>query len=285
MTPLTVAASAALCAAYGTWTLTGLERRARAHRTTDPAGDRNLELWLLGNPIPSHMVPLLQLLSAVLVAALGMITTANIVIALLLATLGWTIPTGILSSLAAKAWAKADDEAHTLANVLQFALPVQGNPYFALRHSLPDLDPPFKGWLEQVVAGEIAGQPLEEGLADLGVRLRHQELQLLAAILRSDRRSAPSHQLLTELLPAWTQRVRSASERRGTLALAQAVSNLMIWGPMGLFLALDWLTPAGTVFHGTLIGQAVATAGMAVMVAAAHVTRSTLARERRLQTQ
>ena len=283
MTALPLALLAAALAAYGTWTLLGLQRGAVPRRTV--TADRNLELWLLGNPVPERAVPVLQALAALAAAGVAQAATGNILIALLVASLARHLPTGIIASQAAKVWTKADDEAHTLANVLQFALPVQGNPYTALRQVIPDLNQPLAGWLEQAVAGEAAGHPVEEGIGELAARLHHRELGLLAVILRSDRRAAPSQRLLTELLPVWTQRVRSASERRTTLLMAQAISSLFIWGPMAAFLVVDGLTPAGAVFHRSLIGQGVATAGMAVLTAAAHIHRSTLARERRLQTE
>ncbi len=284
MSALALALLAAASAAYGTWTLLGI-RRTPAVRAPHQVESRSLELWLLGSPLPERAVPLLQILAAIAAATAAQLATGNPVVALLLASLAWHIPTGLIASLAARVWSRADEQSHTLANVLQFALPVQGNPYTALRHVIPDLDEPLAGWLRQAVAGEAVGRPVEEGLSDLAARLRHQELGLLAAILHADRTATPSQGLLTDLLPEWTARVRSGAERRTTLLTAQAMSNLFIWGPMAAFLVIDAFIPAGAVFHRSLIGQAVAAAGMAILTAAAHIHRSTLASERRLQSE
>ncbi len=283
MITLLLALLAAALTAYGIWSVLGFQWSRR--QRPSPAQSRNLELWLLGSPLPERAVPVLQILAALAAVTAAQLATGNPVIALLLATLAWYIPTGLIASLAARVWAKADEQAHTLANVLQFALPVQGNPYTALRHVIPDLDEPLAGWLGEAVAGEALGRPVEDALAALAARLRHQELGLLAAILRSDRAAAPAQDLLTDLLPEWTARVRATTERRTILLMAQAMSNLFIWGPMAAFLVIDAFMPMGAVFHATLVGQAVAAAGMAVLTAAAHIHRSTLARERRLQSE
>ena len=290
MNPALLLGGAAVLTAYGVWSLTGRPKPSKAPRkrplpASDPQGDIALQLWLLGSPLPARLLPALQMAVALLATGLAYVATHEAVIAVLLGTLGWYMPLSLLQSLAGRIWNQADDQAHTLANILQFALPVQGNPYIALRHALPDLAQPFQDWMRQVVAGETAGVPVEDGLMRLGLRLRHQELQLLAAILGSDRRALPSHELLAELLPTWTRRLRASGERRAKLAVAQTLSNLFIWGPMGLFLLLDALTPIGHVFQATVLGQGVAIAGMAAMVGAAHITRATISRERRLQTE
>ncbi len=277
---------AAALAAYGAWTLAGeAEALSALKGRASMADTRNLELWLLGNPIPLWSLPVLQVVSAVLAAALAQVVSGNLVIAVLVATLGWHAPSALLATLAQRVWHRADDQAHTLANILQFALPVQGNAYAALRHAIPDLDQPLRSWLEQVVAGEAVGRPLEEGLADLASRLRHQELALLAAVLRSDRRAAPSVRLLPELLAGWQSRLRAAAERRTIMHTSQIMGLLFVWAPLALFGLVDWLTPVGAAFRGSLLGQAIAAAGVGILVAAAHIQRSAVARERRTQTE
>ena len=276
---------AAVLAAYGIWTLAGETDLTALKSRASAADTRNLELWLLGNPMPLWSLPVLQVVAAVLVAALAQAVSGNLVIALLVATLGWHAPGALLATLAQRVWHRADDQAHTLANILQFALPVQGNAYAALRHAIPDLDQPLRGWLEEVVASEAVGKPLEEGLAGLAARLRHQELALLAAILRSDRRAAPSVRLLPELLAGWQSRVRAAAERRTIMHTSQVMGLLFVWGPLAAFGLVDWLTPVGVTFRGSLLGQAIAAAGVGILVAAAHIQRSAVTRERRTQTE
>ena len=278
--PLTVLAGG--LAAYGTWTLAGLNReRPSRHQPDD---DRNLELWLLGNPISPGTLRLLSWVACAGTVALGMITTGNVICAILLGSIGYTVPGSMLAALAASTWARADDQAHSLATVLQFALPVEGNPHTALAHVLPDLGQPLKGWMERVVAGEAAGVPVEDGLATLADRLRHRELRLLADILLADRRAAPSHTLISELLPEWEARTKAASERASLLGAGQIMTGLFTWGPLATFLVGDGLTPAGAVFHATLAGQVIAAVGMAVLAFAVHIARVNLARQRTLAT-
>ena len=267
---------------YGTWTLAGLERERTVRR--QPDDDRNLELWLLGNPISPGTLQLLSWVACAGTVALGMASTGNVVCAVLLGSIGYTVPGSVLAALAASTWARADDQAHSLATVLQFALPVEGNPHTALAHVLPDLGQPLGGWMERVVAGEAAGVPVEDGLATLADRLRHRELRLLADILLADRRAAPSHTLISELLPEWEARTKAASERASLLGSGQAMTGLFTWGPLAVFLVVDGLTPAGAVFHTTLAGQLIAALGMAVLAFAVHIARVNLARQRTLAT-
>ncbi len=267
---------------YGTWTLVGLSRERPVRR--QPDDDCNLELWLLGNPISPGTLRVLAWIACAAAVTVGMAATGNVVCAILLGSIGYTVPGSMLAALAASTWARADDQAHSLATVLQFALPVEGNPHTALIHVLPDLGQPLRGWMERVVAGEAAGVPVEDGLATLADRLRHRELRLLADILLADRRAAPSHTLISELLPEWEARTKAASERASLLGSGQAMTGLFTWGPLAAFLLMDGLTPAGAVFHSTLAGQAIAALGMAVLTFAVHIARVNLARQRTLAT-
>ena len=273
---------AAGLAGYGTWTLVGLNRERTVRR--QPDDDRNLELWLLGNPISPGTLRVLAWLACAGTVAIGMVATGNVICAVLLGSIGYTVPGSVLAALAASTWARADDQAHSLATVLQFALPVEGNPHTALAHVLPDLGQPLRGWMERVVAGEAAGVPVEDGLATLADRLRHRELRLLADILLADRRAAPSHTLISELLPEWEARTKAASERASLLGSGQIMTGLFTWGPLAVFLVVDGLTPAGAVFHATLAGQMIAALGMAVLAFAVHIARVNLARQRTLAT-
>lgn len=278
--PLTVLA--AVLTGYGVWTLAGLSRGRPIQR--QPDDDRNLELWLLGSPVSPGTLRTLAWAACAAAVAIGMAITGNAVCAILLGTIAYTAPGSVLAALAASTWARADDQAHSLATVLQFALPVEGNPYTALAHVLPDLGQPLGGWMERVVAGEAAGVPVEEGLATLADRLRHRELRLLADILLADRRAAPSHTLISELLPEWEARTKAASERASLLGSGQAMTGLFTWGPLVAFLVVDGFTPAGAVFHATLAGQVIAALGMAVLTFAVHIARVNLARQRSLAT-
>lgn len=121
--------------------------------------------------MPARLLPALQIVAALLATGLAYVATQNMFIAVLLATLGWYMPLSLLQSLAGRIWNQVDDQAHTLANILQFALPVQGNPYVALRSALPDIAQPFQDWMRQVVAGETAEVPMEdESAADPGAQ-------------------------------------------------------------------------------------------------------------------
>ena len=279
---LALAVLAAVLTGYGTWTLAGLNRERPVRR--QPDDDRNLELWLLGNPISPGTLRVLAWIACAVSVVIGMVATGNVVCAILLGSIGYTVPGSVLAALAASTWARADDQAHSLATVLQFALPVEGNPHTALAHVLPDLGQPLRGWMERVVAGEAAGVPLEDGLATLADRLRHRELRLLADILLADRRAAPSHALISELLPEWEARTKAASERASLLGSGQILTGLFTWGPLAVFLLVDGLTPAGQVFHATLAGQAIAALGMAVLTFTVHIARVNLARQRTLAT-
>ena len=242
--------------------------------------EENLLLWLSGLPLSKSTLMIAQVCGCAIGALVGYFATSNVVIAGMLGYIGWYSPMSFISNQAAKKWQKADDSAYTLANVLRFSLALKGHPAQAIRDALSGMEEPLKGWLAHSLALEAAGEPVEETLYNIGLRLRNQEIMLLAEILKADRRSSPSHHLLPNLLDAWTERIRSSQQRRAKLGMAQKFSAIVIWVPVVGFLAVMAFTGAGSVLKTSFAGQAVATLGMGFMFLAAYIARTALAQER-----
>lgn len=259
------------------------ERRTRQEDRRRPrARNDNLLLWLSGIALPAPMLPVVQVVSAGLGGMFAFAVTHNVVIAGEFAYVTWFTPITLLKTLAVRRWNKADDSAFTVCNVLRFKLALSGHPVEAVRSALEDTDEPLRGWLSEAIGLEAAGKPFEESLYDLGVRLRHSEMSLLAEILKADRREARAHALLPGLLDAWTERIRGAQQRRAKLASAQTLSNLMIWAPICLFFVLNAFTGVGATFQGSFLGQITGDVGFTILVAAATIARTTLDKERGL---
>jgi len=285
---LAIGIAAVLC--LGVWLATAPRPQSVRQRAETQAKERrrrtrrndNLLLWLSGIAMPPAMLPVVQLIFAGAGAIVGYAMTHNVVIAGELGYVTWFAPTSLLKHIAARRWNKADDSAYMLCNVLRFNLALSGHPHQALRAALPDLDEPLKGWLSEAMAMEAAGRSVEDALYEIGLNLRHQEISLLAEILKADRRESSASHLLPGLLEAWTERVRASQRRRAKLSTAQMLSTIMIWGPVGLFLFLNAFTPVGNAFQGSFLGQLMAAIGFTIMVFGATIARKTLDKERGL---
>lgn len=234
-------------------------------------------IWLSGIPLP----PLLLQPVSVIVGALGtivaLIATHNIPASGIVGIMAYYIPQTLLHNWGLARWRDADSEAYVLTNTLQFLLPVFGHPLTALREVAQSIHGPLQTWIAEALAAETTGGSAEQALFDLGVRLAHPELQLLAEILKADRREKPSSDLLAELIQAWTERVRQDKKRHAKLAATKRFTTLIIAGPVLGFLTLGLLAPGiMAVFSTSLAGQAAGAAGMALMGGAALVARGAL---------
>ncbi|WP_020375087.1 type II secretion system F family protein [Sulfobacillus thermosulfidooxidans] len=255
---------------------------ARPRRTLPPAermkGTVRL-IWLSGIPLPAPLLKPLSVITAVGVGLLGFVATRNIPVAIILSLMAFRIPETLLRNLGLARWREADAEAYVLTNTLQFLLPVFGHPLVALREVAHGLHGPLQQWMGEVLATETTGGNAEHALFDLGVRLGHPEIQLLAEILKADRREKPSADLLAELIQAWTERIRQDKKRQAKLAATKRFTTLIVAGPVIGFVALGLLSPGVmAVFHDTLAGQMAGALGMAMMGSAALIARNSLRR-------
>jgi Flp pilus assembly protein TadB len=199
------------------------------------------------------------------------------------AILAWYIPGVLLENLAAARWRLVDREAYALTNLLRFLLPVKAHPLTALRELVDEIQAPLADWIRDALGREAAAEePVEDALQRIARRLQHAELELLAEILRADRRERSVEPLLKELLDAWTERIRMDERQLGRLATARRFTNLIIGGPLIGYVLMGAVAP-GTMhtFAGSVAGQAVGGVGMLLMVFGAYVARSTIRRAQR----
>lgn len=237
-------------------------------------------LWLAGIPLPPWLLGPARVAAGVAAGLLTLAVGQALPAAVLVGLLAAQGPPGLLRLWAQARWREADQDAYALANTLRYVLPVAGHPVAALRELTPTLGEPLRGWMAAVLAAEAAGGSAETALADLAARLGHTELGLLADILRADRHEKPTGDLLEELLDAWTDRMRADEQRRAKLAGGRRLVNLLVGGPLIVFVLLPALAPAaGAVFTATAAGQAVGAVGLALLGAGAWLARVTLGRE------
>ena len=291
MTPLLILAAAALVAAA---IYLGLAPRQGFHFGSAPLGDRrrhaegkareNLKgvqrlVCMSGIPVPPLLVRPIQLVTGGLVALLALTLTRNALVAAIFGALAFQGPIALLRNLALARWRAADNEAYVMANTMRFTLPVQGHPVTALRQVAPSLQEPLRAWLGMVLAQEALGGSAEAGLYELGLKLAHPELQLLAEILRADRREKPASELLAELIDAWTERIRGDQRKQAKIATTRRFANAIIGGPMVGFLLLPLIAPAtAAVFQNSLAGQASADVAMLLFAVAAYVVKNSVQR-------
>ncbi|MHB1926582.1 MAG: type II secretion system F family protein [Leptospirillum sp.] len=243
--------------------------------------DSGLELilWLSGIKLPARLVRPLQIIFGGVIFFVSLLLTHDVVIAAIVGLYGFTIPMTALRNLAVSRWWAADGQAYVLANTMSFSLPVYGHPLTVLRDVSVELDDPLRSWILEALAMEAAGIPIEQSLAELGVRLHHSELQLFAEIIRADRHEKPSAELLGRLVEAWTDRVRFDQQRRAKLSGGKRLSNILIGGPVIFFLLLPLIAPGtAAAFYTSLGGQLVAVAGMLAMATATVVARRALSK-------
>lgn len=256
------------------------ERQRRRAASKARGASPDSLLTLAGIPAPPWSLPAACVLSAAAAFLAASAATGNVPLALLTAVLGWCLPQDFLASLAASRWHAADHQAYTLANSLRFVLPLKGHPVEALKEARLGVGRPLQDWLDEALAREAGGERVEDVLQEVSVRMRHQELALLAEIVRSDRHAAPSATLLDELMEAWTERIRGDQERRARLSAGQTFTNLVLWGPILGFLLLSAFVPGFSAAFAGPLGTLVAALGMALLVGAYLVSRHVLARER-----
>lgn len=291
-----IAATAVFAALGVFWMLTPNERFQfgrtdsipKPSRKRRPEGDklkgREQLLWLAGLPFPASLLVPTQVVLGGISFALTFSLSGNVVVAGIIGVFGFQGPVVILKNMALSRWRLADREAYVLTNTLRFVLPVQGHPITALRQLVPGLEEPLKGWLSAALAEETVGSATEKAIYDLGVRLGHPEIQLLAEILRADRREKPASDLLAELLEAWTDRVRSDQKRHAKLNTTRRFTNLIIGVPVALFVLLPLLSPGtASVFRMSFVGQVVAAVGMLLFWFAAVVVQSTIRRSQEVR--
>ena len=253
-------------------------RRAEIKTEETLKGIKRL-VWMSGIPVPPLLVRPVQLVAGGLVGILTLTLTRNVVIAVVVGLFGFQGPVALLRNLALARWRAADNEAYVMANTMRFTLPVQGHPVTALRQTVPGLQEPLKTWLSMALARETIGGSAEEGIYDLGLRLGHSELQLLAEILRADRREKPAAVLLSELIDAWTERIRGDQKRQAKLSTTRRFANGIVGLPMLVFLLLPILSPTtAAVFQNSVAGQASGAAGVLMFAAAAYVVRQTISK-------
>ncbi len=253
-------------------------RRAEIKAEENLKGIRRL-VWMSGIPIPPLLVRPVQLVAGGLAGLLALTLTRNVVVAVIFGMFGFQGPVALLRNLALARWRAADNEAYVMANTMRFTLPVQGHPITALRQTVPGLQEPLRTWLAMALARETLGGSAEDGIYDLGLRLRHSEIQLLAEILRADRREKPAAVLLAELIDAWTERIRGDQRKQAKIASTRRFANAIIGGPMAGFLLLSLLASrTAAVFQTSLAGQASADVAMLLFAAAAYVVKNSVAR-------
>ena len=234
-------------------------------------------VWMSGIPIPYLTVRPIQLVAGGLVGLATLTLTHNVVVAVIFGVFGFQGPVAFLRNLALARWRAADNETYVMANTMRFTLPVQGHPVTALRQVAPSLQEPLRTWLGMVLAQEALGGSAEAGLHELGLRLGHSELQLLAEILKADRREKPASELLAELIDAWTERIRGDQKKQAKIASTRRFANAIIGGPMVAFLLLPVMSPAtAAVFQNSLAGQASADVAMLLFAAAAYVVKNSV---------
>ena len=240
-------------------------------------------VWMSGIPIPYLTVRPIQLVAGGLVGLATLTLTHNVVVAVIFGVFGFQGPVAFLRNLALARWRAADNETYVMANTMRFTLPVQGHPVTALRQVAPSLQEPLRTWLGMVLAQEALGGSAEAGLHELGLRLGHSELQLLAEILKADRREKPASELLAELIDAWTERIRGDQKKQAKIASTRRFANAIIGGPMVAFLLLPVMSPAtAAVFQNSLAGQASADAAMLLFAAAAYVVKNSVKRSQEI---
>ena len=260
----------------------GAPQPEKGRRTAAVKAEENLKgvrrlVWMSGIPVPPLLVRPAQLVAGGVVALVALTLTHNVVVAVIFGIFGFQGPVALLRNLALTRWRAADNEAYVMANTMRFTLPVQGHPVTALRQTVPGLQEPLKTWLSMALARETTGGSAEEGIYDLGIRLGHSEVQLLAEILRADRREKPAAILLSELIDAWTERIRGDQKRQAKLSTTRRFSNAIVGIPMLAFLLLPILSPhTASVFQRSVAGQASGAAGMLMFAAAAFIVRQTL---------
>ena len=226
--------------------------------------------WMSGIPIPYLTVRPIQLIVGGFVGLVTLTLTHNVVVAVIFGVFGFQGPVALLRNLALARWRAADNEAYVMANTMRFTLPVQGHPVTALRQTVPGLQEPLKTWLAMALARETVGGSAEEGIYDLGLQLGHSELQLLAEILKADRREKPAAELLSELIDAWTERIRSDQKKQAKIASTRRFSNAIIGLPMVAFLLLPlYSASTAVVFQNSVAGQASTDVAMLLFAAAA----------------
>jgi len=234
-------------------------------------------VWMSGIPVPYLTVRPIQLIVGGFVGLVALTFTHNIVVAVIFGVFGFQGPIALLRNLALARWRAADNEAYVMANTMRFTLPVQGHPVTALRQTVPGLQEPLKTWLAMALARETVGGSTEQGIYDLGLQLRHSEIQLLAEILKADRREKPAADLLSELIDAWTERIRGDQKKQAKVASTRRFSNAIIGGPMIAFLLLSLISPGtAAVFQGSLAGQLSADVAMLLFTAGAYVVKNSV---------
>ena len=255
--------------------------RVKRPRSTLPPAERMQGsarlIWLSGIPLPPLLLKPIGLVAGGLGAMVGLAATQNIPVAVILGLMAYHVPATLLHNWGLARWREADSEAYVLTNTLQFLLPVFGHPLTALREVAMGIHGPLRTWVAEALAVETIGGSAEQALFDLGVRLGHPEIQLLAEILKADRREKPSADLLAELIQAWTERVRQDKKRHAKLSATKRFTTLIVAGPVLGFVALGFLAPGVmSVFSASIAGQAAGAIGMAMMGGAALVARGAL---------
>ena len=241
-------------------------------------------VWMAGIPVPYLMVRPIQLVVGGFVGFVALFLTHNVVVAVIFGVFGFQGPIALLRNLALARWRAADNEAYVMANTMRFTLPVQGHPVTALRQTVPGLQEPLKSWIAMALARETVGGSAEEGIYELGLRLGHSELQLLAEILKADRREKPAAELLSELIDAWTERIRGDQKKQAKIASTRRFSNAIIGLPMVAFLLLPVFSAStAVVFQNSLAGQASADVAMLLFAAAAYVVANSVARSQEIR--
>lgn len=234
-------------------------------------------IWLSGIPLPPLLLKPVSLVFGGLAGLVAMTATRNIPVAVIVGMMAFFVPETLLKNWALARWRDADQEAYVLTNTLQFLLPVFGHPLSALREVAPGIHGPLSNWIAEALAAETTGGMAEQVLFDLGLRLGHAELQLLAEILKADRHEKPSSELLAELIQAWTERVRADKKRQAKLAATKRFTSLIVGLPVVGFVAMGFMAPhVMQVFNSSLAGQAAGAFGMALMGGAASIARSAL---------
>jgi|GEM_PF-3068422 len=261
-------------------------QRAKSRSVKDEENLKGVKrlVWMSGIPIPYLMVRPIQLVVGGFVGLVALTLTHNVIVAVIFGVFGFQGPIALLRNLALARWRAADNEAYVMANTMRFTLPVQGHPVTALRQTVPGLQEPLKSWLAMALARETVGGSAEEGIYDLGIRLGHSELQLLAEIIKADRREKPAAELLSELIDAWTERIRGDQKKQAKIASTRHFANAIIGLPMVAFLLLPLFSAStAVVFQNSVAGQASADVAMLLFAAAAYVVKNSVGKSEEIR--